>query len=537
MPAQSGPDLFRNIQEDRTVTYREFFTGCMMEEPKIQKERYIFFVPGEQWAESFIACGFRAVSIDSHLTVDDIDRELDGLFLKPGSYLSEHVFVPVLSSAENDSIAAIARSYNGIRCEMDLWKAFYHKNYLANGDHQKELEEVLLDFIQTHEGQGAYEVDDLELRTINMFARKKPEWICPGIQKGGITLLCAEGGVGKSFFTTGLLADLSAGRPTLLDNVPQDPDVYIDRRPLNCMFFSSEDSIEMTAGKRFDDAGADERRILSLSASDPRFEKLKFRSVFLEKLIEKYRPDIVVFDPLQGFIDEKTKMSERNGMRTQLSPLLSMGEKYGTAFVIICHANKRDKASGRSRVSDSSDIWDAARSVFLLGFADEEKELRYISHEKSNNSKPIRTVLFGIQDGRTVFRGTTLKKDADFVAESSKGGGGSSKLQAAREHVLDIMTTRGRTVAELRTDQAFLQSLPYNCNLLAFLPDNDILMSSKELEEAAVSAGDVDVTHRKAKQLLKEENKIYFKVVGNGSGGSEKRFFVLLRQESGEPSL
>lgn len=517
------------------MTNEDFAIGCMMEKPTVTKDKYIFFVKSDAWRDQFLAHGFRSVTIGTDLTVEGLDHAItERAFLKPGNHLDEMVLVPVLGKADTEALAVLADQI-GARCETDLWEKFYRKEYLANGSHGGELEKILTEYIDTHEGVDTYAEDmDLDLHNILQFSRKSAEWIAPGIPKGGITLLCAEGGVGKSTFVTGLLADLSVGRPTLLDNVPQDPDMVIERKPRRCLFFSSEDSIEITAGRRFDAANADERNIFSLSASDPRFEKLKFRSDFLEKLVEKYRPDVVVFDPLQGFIDSTAKMSERNGMRSQLAPLLSMGEKYGTAFIILCHANKRDKAAGRSRVADSSDIWDAARSVFLLGFADEERELRYISHEKSNYSRPIRSVIFSIRNGRTEFVRTTVQRDVDFVkGEGAASGGSSPKSQTAQNRIREIMTEFGRRVSDLRSDHDFLQSINYS-NILAGLPDEDVVMTSQELEARATAAGDSASTHRRAKKVMQDDGVLYYKACGYMT---EKTFFTILRMAKEDTPL
>ncbi|MFR5991320.1 MAG: hypothetical protein ACLUGP_13515 [Faecalibacterium prausnitzii] len=51
------------------------------------------------------------------------------------------------------------------------------------------------------------------------------------------------------------------------------------------------------------------------------------------------------------------------------------------------HTNKRANVSGRARLADSSDIWDIARSVLMMG-RDKNSEKLYLSHEKSSLLRP-----------------------------------------------------------------------------------------------------------------------------------------------------
>ena len=88
------------------------------------------------------------------------------------------------------------------------------------------------------------------------------------------------------------------------------------------------------------------------------------------------------------------------------------------------HTNKKQGVSGRGRLADSSDIWDIARSVLIMGYSKNDGKI-YVSHEKSNYSEKQQTVLMhienatveGIKTARAVFDGYTDKKDADFIEE------------------------------------------------------------------------------------------------------------------------
>ena len=107
-----------------------------------------------------------------------------------------------------------------------------------------------------------------------------------------------------------------------------------------------------------------------------------------------------------------------------LLPLKALCARHGCAALISMHTNKRANVSGRARLADSSDIWDIARSVLMMG-RDKNSEKLYLSHEKSSYSAPARTALLhieqaqveGVKTAVAVFDSRTDKKDADFVEE------------------------------------------------------------------------------------------------------------------------
>ena len=85
------------------------------------------------------------------------------------------------------------------------------------------------------------------------------------------------------------------------------------------------------------------------------------------KYVGKAAPALVIIDPLQSFLPAGVEMASRNQMRSALLPLKALCAKHGCAALISMHTNKRANVSGRARLADSSDIWDIARSVLMMG--------------------------------------------------------------------------------------------------------------------------------------------------------------------------
>lgn len=89
-------------------------------------------------------------------------------------------------------------------------------------------------------------------------------------------------------------------------------------------------------------------------------------------------------------------------------------------FIIVVHVNKQSGVYGRKRIADSSDIWDASRSVLMLGET-QEKGVRYLTQEKSNYGKLEKTALYTLNDkGIPIFKTYTDKKDRDYVMAESR---------------------------------------------------------------------------------------------------------------------
>ena len=258
--------------------------------------------------------------------------------------------------------------------------------------------------------------EDLDMPTLADFEEKEQEWLVHGyIPKGCVTLLCSDGGVGKTSIWCDTVAKLTSGKMTVFDKALGIP--WTSQEHLDVMYFSKEDATEEVLKKRLRAAGADQKHVRLFALGDPRLEKIWYGSAMLKKLIKKYRPAFVVFDALQSFLPEGVDMAKRKDMRDALAPLNQLGAEFGTAFMLIMHTNKSSN-SGRQRMADSSDIWDLGRSALMAGHT-KDKDIMYLSHEKCNYGRLQKTILFSILDQNVVeFKGTTWRRDRDYMAES-----------------------------------------------------------------------------------------------------------------------
>ena len=399
---------------------------------------------------------------------------------------------------ENDSIMAAVKAENEAKCipplsDQELTKEVFlalkrgwktERSYTTTTEHGKVTPKA---------------VHSLDMLSINDVEEKTPEWLISGyIPRHQITVMAGDGGAGKTTAWCDIAGSVSSGRPCFLERaIPED---FAVREPGKVLFFSSEDSPEYTLKSRLIKAGANLKNIFTISLKDERFAEIKFNSDLLEQLIAYHKPDLVIFDPIQSFIPPDIQMGQRNAMRSCLNPLIGLGEKYGTTFLVIVHANKQSGVYGRKRIADSADIWDIARSVMMIGNT-AEQGIRYISHEKSNYGMTSDSVLFSINDGKIETKGYTTKKDREFVSESVYNVKQAPAKEAAKEFIIETLK-EGRKEAS-------------------------------ELNELAQILGISKSAMREAKSDLKKEQIIKMKAVGFGS---EKKWYVSLVECAHIPS-
>lgn len=277
---------------------------------------------------------------------------------------------------------------------------------------------------------------------------KEPEWLIPGyIPKYGITTIAGEGGVGKTSIWCAIVACLTNGeQPFFLSG----KGIPFKNEPVNVVVFSAEDSWNYVLKQRLMKNGADMSRISYMGPEDERFTDLNFNGDFLKGIIATNRPDTVIYDPVQAFVPANLRMGDRNAMRKCFSPLIGFGETYKTTSIVIAHANKQSGVWGRKRIADSSDIWDASRSVLMTGIVPNSEGLRYISHEKSNWGKLQDSIIFELNDGVPIFKNYSKKKDREFILEDSKMKNSAPAAEEAKEFILDALREHKQMeVAEL----------------------------------------------------------------------------------------
>lgn len=279
----------------------------------------------------------------------------------------------------------------------------------ANAEARRENDKMRAE--QTPVGPGV--LADVPLQNV--------DWLVPDLlPRGELSLLGADGGTGKGLWQAQLIACVTTGKTSGFFPVPPAQTGKV-------LILAGEDDPGKVLKARLLAAGADMNRVLCLTADDY-FQRtgqpLTLKDEALAKFAAKAGPLLLIVDPLQSFLPAGVEMASRNQMRSILLPLKAIAAAQQCAVLLVMHSNKKQGVSDRKRLADSSDIWDIARSVLMMG-RDKNSEKLYLSHEKSSYSAPARTALLhieqaqveGVKTAVAVFDSRTDKKDADFVEE------------------------------------------------------------------------------------------------------------------------
>ena len=325
-------------------------------------------------------------------------------------------------------------------------------------------------------------------KTLDDFEEEEATWLVPGwIPEGQITLMAADGGVGKTTVWVNILAAVSNGQRCILDA----PDVL--REPQKVAFLTTEDSVRKKLKRKLRLAGANMPNILTpdfTADRDGALRGLKFGSQDMERFIRHFKPSLCVFDPVQGFIPPDINMGSRNAMRDCMAPLIALGEETGCTFLVVCHTNKRKGAWGRDRIADSADLWDVSRSVLMAGYT-EEQGVRYLSNEKNNYAELHETLLFSIDDdGQVHSEGTSWKRDREFTQDAAEN------ISAPKREDCKVWI-----INELRAEGG--------------------AMPTKELETRAKQAGYSYATLKRSKEELKASKQVKYFTTGSARGGGK----------------
>lgn len=299
----------------------------------------------------------------------------------------------------------------------------------------------LAERLQEEAGRLAVDTDRSDaflslFKPLTEFEEEEATWLIPGwVPEGQITLIAADGGIGKTTLWCHILAALSNGQRCILDPIDHT------RQPMKIAFCSTEDSVRKKLLKKLRLAGANMANIIAMDMAADKtglLRNFKFGTKNMDHYVRNIQPAACIFDPVQGFIPPKVNMGARNEMRDCMAPLIVLGEEVGTTFMVVCHTNKRPKAYGRDRIADSADLWDIARSVIMGGYT-ENQGIRYLSNEKNNYAELQETVLFSIDKaGQIVREGTSWKRDKEYVLDSSVAKS-APKREDCKEFILNTL--------------------------------------------------------------------------------------------------
>lgn len=208
-------------------------------------------------------------------------------------------------------------------------------------------------------------------------AQEKRWLLYPYFQEYKLGLIVGEAGSCKTQFTLKLAAFFTSGKLFWNENPLEE------RKPLKIIYLSGEDAVDDTLKPRFAAMGGNEENMFFLD-NGTSYEPLTIYSPELIGFIEEVHPDIIMFDPLQGYYEKGANANDGVQIRKQAMYLTALAERYKFTPIGIMHPNKNDMMKAADRVSGSKEIVNVARTALYLGKDPENEERVNVAMSKWN---------------------------------------------------------------------------------------------------------------------------------------------------------
>lgn len=301
--------------------------------------------------------------------------------------------------------------------------------FLDHGDYAADREAELRE-LAGHSNGAAPAKPAPQLLTADSAEPEAIEWWWPGyIPIGKPGLLDGDPGLGKSLIWTWLVASMTAGR-TLPDG----------KRPATtgpAIVFAPEDGYRDTIIPRLMAAGADRKRIIVAHAADYGTAVVLPRDIaFLTELIERFGARMLVFDPLEVYVD--ADIIKGREQRAAMAPLIELVAARRIVMLGTRHLNQQSGQKAQYRGRGDITAIGLARWGFIVGHdpKDEDQDARVMVPHKANLARRAPGIKYRV-DGATIAGGieTAVVKwggQTEVTADQAIGAD-QSRSQTAKE--------------------------------------------------------------------------------------------------------
>jgi hypothetical protein len=178
--------------------------------------------------------------------------------------------------------------------------------------------------------------------------------------------------------------------------------------PMAVLLASAEDGLGDTIRPRLDTMKADVGRIFAI---DGVFTLDDSGLGMLETAIAKYKPALLVIDPLVAYLGADVDIHRSNEVRAVMAKLANLAARYNVAILAIRHLTKGGMSKPIYRGLGSIDFTAACRSVLLAGSDPANPQSRGLVHIKSNLAPTGKAIGFELRGG-----GFYWTNDCDLTA-------------------------------------------------------------------------------------------------------------------------
>ena len=274
---------------------------------------------------------------------------------------------------------------------------------------------------------------------------KETEWLWyPFIPRGQVSLLSGDPGGGKTWIALWMSAQITQRRefPEQVRPATHGNGVVV--------YFSAEDDYQSTILPRVQAMGGNLENFYFLGSEDVIED---FGSPNIKYTVEKYKPDLIVFDAVSSFIGDKADMNKANKVRGGIRKVMQVIDGTNTAVVLIAHNNKMSsETNAQYRVSGSVDFSAAARSGMTVARNPEDKEEIVMAQFKNNLARFGKSCGFRIEDNDAGRPALGFFETLDMTANELLGGSSgnsetpkksSPKMDEAKEALEEMLDEGG----------------------------------------------------------------------------------------------
>ena len=267
---------------------------------------------------------------------------------------------------------------------------------------------------------------ELRFEYFSAVKQRKVDWLWyPYIPYGKITVLQGDPGEGKSTFILNVTALLTTGQKM--------PDGTGGGKAQTVIYQCAEDSIADTVKPRLVAAGANCDLVAYIIDDN---SKLTFEDSRIEEVLQKTGARLLVIDPIQAFLVQDTDMQSAARMRSALSKLADVAEKYRCAVVLVGHLNKSYGGKNLYRGLGSIDIAAIARSVLMISRDHTDSSIRYMFPVKSSLAPEGCAIGFTFEEGKFQWLG---KYNVDIDSIDGSVFAKQDKLEQTKRFLLRIL--------------------------------------------------------------------------------------------------
>jgi AAA domain len=337
--------------------------------------------------------------------------------------------------------------------------------------------------------QATEETWELQATTLSAIRPKRVEFYWkPFLPKGRPTVIDGDPGVGKSALLAKIIAHMTTGRafPTMLDGTYEQ-----DFLPQHVCLLAAEDDPADTIRPRIEINGGNVDYVHLLEGRrNAKGEHLPLTMQDVSMLVEaleRFRPALLIFDPIQSYFGPGVNMNHMSDTRPVLDAVAAICRPFQCTPMYVRHIGKALHARALHAGIASIDIVAHMRAALMLGRDPEDPERRILAVSKANLAPATPSMAFRLVSATTAyFVGESAE---ELIVEAARvDWDGRSPLQADDIAVPSLRDETEKPALEQARD--FLQEL---------LQDGPVL--ADEVAKAAKQAGLSLATVRRAKEL------------------------------------